>query len=171
MKNVFKAILLTIAISFSLTSCDGEDGRDGIDAVNIVGTTYELGGIDFTTGNNYSLTGEIIPEDIEVLESDVVVVYRLVNVDPTVGEIWEPLPQTHFVDQGIFQFSYDFSIDDVNIYLTADFDLDTFNDTSFTNDQIFRFVVVPADFSSGDITIDSAKVLESMSTMDVIKLN
>ncbi len=62
--------------------------------------------------------------------------------------IWRPLPQTIMFDNGdqlIYQ--YDFTKNRIELFLDANFDLSTLVD-KFRINQVFRFVVVPADFAN-----------------------
>src|SRR5690554_2164605 len=69
----------------------GDDGMDGILPV-----VYEIEG-DFVAENNYLLPF-VFPNDIEVLESDIVLVYILweqaENEDGELLDVWRLLPQT-----------------------------------------------------------------------------
>ena len=176
MKNLKRLIIGISALSLIFTSCegpagrdgldgfDGFDGRDGIDGVDgrdgdsaNETVIYELGGLTFNESNDF-LINEPIPDDIIMDSSDIIMVFRLLSIDPTVGEIWEQLPQLYFLDNGTLQYNFNFSQDDLDFIIDADFDLATFNDPSFTDDQVFRIAVVPASDNT------SAKLLSSKST-------
>jgi hypothetical protein len=59
-------------------------------------------------------------------------------------DIWRLLPQTEYFDDGVLVYNYDFTQNDVRFFLdgTTDFSL---LDPSYTDEQVFRVVVVPAD--------------------------
>ena len=168
MKKFIK-ILITISSITMLFSCSGEDGRDGIDGIdgNDAGQTiiYEIGdfeNINFNSSNNYSFERDI-PEDIDIRLSDVVQVFRFIGVDESGFDVWEQIPQTYFVDEGTFQYSFDFTVERINVFMVADFDLELLNDTNFTDNQIFRFAVTPG------FTISSSNFSSSRSYSEIAK--
>lgn len=144
MKKLLSLIVLT---SLFFVSCsDGEPGPQGppgVDGVNIVGQAFEIE-VDFV-GDDYSIFADI-PGSIEVLDSDVVLVYWLEDVDDG-ADVWSLLPQTFYFDDGQFQYNYNHTAFDVNIYLQGNIDLGTLGD-AFTQDQIFKIVVLPVDYST-----------------------
>ncbi len=145
----------------------GRDGFDGQDGVNILGQVVEIQGT-FSPENDFSIFFEF-PQNVEVLESDVVLVYLLFEQvdDPNGGDpidVWRLLPQTRIVDQGLLQYNYDHTFLDVNIFLESDFDLGLLLPGD-TDDQIFRIAVVPAEFST-DSSIDLSNLDELMGAME-----
>ena len=157
----FSNILLGLALIFM--SCEGDpgppgppgfDGLDGLDGVNILGTVFETQPINFNAGNEFS-TLFAFPNSFEVFDTDVVLVYLLEDVvDDGIGgqaDIWTPLPQTYFLDEGILLYSFNHTYFDVAIFLDGDYDL-SLTPEAFALNQIFRIIVVPADaFNSFDI--------------------
>lgn len=160
MKNIKRLLIGISVLSLIFTSCTGEDGRDGFDGIDGLDAEqtviYEFGGLNFNEDNDYTIE-EPIPSDVFIDFTDIIQVYRSLGIDENNEEVWEQIPQTYFVDQGILQYTFDFSVDRVTLFLTADFDLSTLDDPLFTDDQIFRFAVIPASVSS------SAKLLTSSS--------
>ncbi len=149
---------LGLILALILTACsgsDGLDGRDGIDGVNITGNIYEIEG-DFTPDNEYSLYYKFPngANDIEIFESDVVLVYILWDQkEDNNGEavdIWRLLPQTRLLDQGILQYNYEHTFLDTTIFLEADFNLNTLT-YGDTDNQIFRIAILPAEKASGKL--------------------
>jgi hypothetical protein len=145
----------------------GFDGLDGADGVNILGQVFETEG-DFTPDNDYSLITEF-PQNLEVFESDVVLVYILWdqtedgNGDPV--DIWRLLPQTRILDQGLLQYNFDHTFFDVSIFLESDFDLGTLQPGD-TENQIFRIAVLPADFLQGS-KMDVSDLRAVMASLNV----
>lgn len=127
---------------------DGEDGQDGIDGE--IGTVIDIEG-DFTPNNDYSI-GYQFPQNIEVFETDVVLVYILWEQLPDGNnppiDVWRLLPQTLILNQGILQYNYDHTFIDVNIFLDAEFDLGTLT-AADTQGQVFRIAILPAGKLSG----------------------
>lgn len=145
---------------------DGLDGLDGLDGVNILGKVIEVEGT-FEAANDYSIFFEF-PQEIEVFESDLVLVYLLFEQtdDPDGGDpidVWRLLPQTRIIDQGLLQYNYDHTFLDVSIFLESDFDLGTLP-AGDTDNQIFRIAVVPAEFGT-DANIDTTNFNSVMSAL------
>ena len=150
--------LFSLATAFFALSCEGPagppgppgfDGRDGLDGVNILGQVYEITR-DFTPGNNYTVFS-IFSEDapsVEVFETDVVLVYILWEEIAVPGDapiaVWRLLPQTRLLDQGILQYNYDHTFEDVVIFMEAEFDLGILPPGD-TDNQTFRIAILPAD--------------------------
>ena len=148
MKRILSLIILT---SLFIVSCpsDGErgpQGPPGEDGINIVGQSFEIVDVDFNDPE-YSIFAEI-PSDIEVLPSDIVLVYWLEDVDDNGNDIWSLIPQTIYFDDGQFQYTYNHTDFDVNIFLQGNIDLDTLGDR-YVTDQVFRVVVLPVDDVQG----------------------
>ena len=145
-----KLLLLSILI-ISLNSCEGDPGppgQPGLDGVNILGSVFDVT-VDFTPNNGYSNL-IAFPNNIEVFESDVVMVYLLEEQvsDPSGPiDVWTPLPQSFFLDDGsqvVYNFNHTFL--DVNLFLDGNVNLNTLG-TGFTDNQVFRIAVLPADFA------------------------
>lgn len=145
--------LICLALLFTLFSCEGPEGPpgvDGVDAVNIEGFTFEYENIDFTAGNGYEVL-LTFPGDFQMLDSDVALVYLLWDVVDNVP-VWRALPNTSFTDWGKIQYNFDFTVNDVKLFLDADFDpldIPAESEDIYLNDWIARVVVVPAQFTSG----------------------
>ncbi len=149
-----KKYLAILVLSVVIASCSGDrgpmgpSGPQGPPGVNILGQVYEVS-INFTNTNGFA-AGFDFPQDIEVFESDVVLVYRLADVIPDSSgpiDVWEMLPATYFLPQGIVYYGFDHSFLGVDIFMdgTADLMLTSLQD--FTLDQVFRIAIVPADFA------------------------
>ncbi len=164
-----KKLYLLPLLAFFLFSCEygiegppgpqgppgpaGQDGDDGL-----IGITLDYENVDFIDPEFEVFIA--LPEDITVLPSDVILVYRFLYQDPDVGDVWEPLPQLYFTEFGQMQYNYDFSAVDVRLFMDANFDLNLL-DAGFTDDQIFRLVIVPSDFLNGRVRKIDYKELES----------
>lgn len=146
-----KKILSLITLTFILIACEGDrgpvgpPGPPGGSGEAEIGHVYDIEA-NFNTQNNFSVISEF-PLSIEVFETDVVMVYLLENQisDPSGPvDVWSPLPQTFYLDFGD-QVSYNFNhtFFDVNIFLDGNTDLSSLG-PEFTNNQIFRIVILPA---------------------------
>ena len=134
--------LLYLFVTFTsllISSCEGPQGPPGRDGGLIVSQAFEIE-IDFNASNNYEY---IEPYGFEVYPTDVTLVYILWETQNG-QEIWRLLPQNvEFID-GTLTYNFDFTQVDVRFFLdgTVDFNL---LDSSWTQNQVFRVVVVPAD--------------------------
>lgn len=161
MKNIF--LLLAFSTTILFTSCEGDpgpQGAPGFDGGLVYGQVFETT-VNFNSGNNFE---NLIayPSNVEVYESDVVLIYHLVETISGNGgpiDVWEQLPQTYFPPQGTLLYSFDHTFLDVNIFLDANFDLNTLG-SEFTNDQTFRVAIVPAEFAKTSLSM--TQILEMM---------
>ncbi|MGB5376990.1 collagen-like protein [Muriicola sp.] len=133
---------------------DGLNGLDGLDGDALLGTVFETPPIDFNVGNEFWYV-YAFPNNFEVYDTDAILVYLLEGVtDDGIGgvaDIWTPLPQTYFLDEGTLLYSFNHTYFDVAVFLDGNYDLSLTPDV-FTQDQIFRIVVVPADpFTSANL--------------------
>jgi len=146
MKKII-ALLAVVGI-FSLQGCTGPEGPPGIPGDDgLLGIVYENTSsnyYNFAPSNNFKVRFTF-PNTI--YDSDVVLVYRLGGVDNGKA-IWEFLPETYYFADGTRDFSYNFNFTKtyVDIYLSGN-DLTSVPSENRLN-QIFRIVVVPADFAS-----------------------
>ena len=143
MKKIFS--LLSLATLLLLSSCYSEN--DTIEVVSL-SQVFETT-VDFTNANDYSQLVNI-PLDIEVYESDVILVYWLEDVisDGTGNtiDVWTPLPQTIYTNQGSFQYSFNHTFIDVFLFLQGDINLDSISG-GLTFNQTFRIAIIGAEFA------------------------
>lgn len=145
-----KTKISILSILFILiTACEGDPGPQGPPGVNILGQVFEVT-VDFSPANNYQVLVEF-PQDIEVFESDVVMVYLLeTEISDSSGpiDVWTPLPQSFFFDNGselVYNFNHTFL--DVSLFLDGNTNLDTIP-FEFIDDKEFRIAILPADFAN-----------------------
>jgi len=165
-----KKLLLLPLLSLLFISCEGPmgpPGRDGQDGVNIIGKMFETT-VSFNSGDEYKVFVDI-PSQIEVYPSDIIVAYILVG-DFEGKDIWEPLPQTLFFDDGTLLYGYNYTLADVSFFLDGTVNLD-FLDSSFKQNIVFRVAVLPADQVQGLDLNNMDNVLNALNTKEIIKLN
>ena len=137
-----KLVVLLTMFTFLLTACEGDPGPPGQDGLNgsiIASSAFEIV-IDFNPTNNYEY---IEAYGFEVLPTDVTLVYILwETLDGQ--DIWRLIPQTVEFDDGNLLYNYDFTQVDVRFFLEGSTDFSTL-DSAYTDNQIFRVIVVPAD--------------------------
>ncbi|WP_435135323.1 hypothetical protein [Formosa sp. A9] len=142
-----RQLLALFCIIFTLTACEGDQGPPGEDGGVIIAPAFEIE-VDFNNGNNFAITQNY---GFDIVPSDVVLIYiSWETIDGT--EVWRLLPQTAILDEGVLSYNYDFTDTDFSIFMDATFDLNSL-DSSWTQNQYFRVVVVPADYING---IDTA---------------
>jgi len=190
MKKISTLLLCAI---LALTSCTtdsvqgppGPQGPEGPSGVNgFIGTAIDLTG-DFTADNGYTLYMFFADEGIEVFESDAVLVYVKASdgVDSNGDdvEIFRALPQTYFQQNKTVQFNYDFTYEDLFVFVDGinsngtqlDF---AALDPSFRLGLKFRIIILPADFAQTrqqlDLTNMNAVMKElNIREADVVKAN
>lgn len=160
MKKLYTLMLL---IGLGLTGCffdegppgprgadgyDGYDGVDGIDGEESYVFEYEL---SFTAPDYNVLLN--LPSNFNMLESDVILVFFLWEIDEDGTEIWRSLPQTLYFVDGLLEYNYDFTRYDASVFLDGTIPLDELG-AMYTDNWIARLVVVPGQFANGRTSID-----------------
>lgn len=164
--------LIVLLFSIALISCEGPQGPPGppgFDGINILGNVFDVT-VDFTNNNSYSNL-IAFPNDIEVFESDVVMVYLLEEqVSDSSGpiDVWTPLPQSFFLDDGsqvVYSFNHTFL--DVNLFLDGNANFSTLG-SGFTNNQTFRIAILPADFAEEfDVNLENySEVMQTLQSQN-----
>ena len=141
---------------------DGLDGLDGLDGAIIASSAFEIE-IDFNDANNYEF---IEAYGFEVLPSDVTLVYILWETDNG-QDIWRLMPQTTYLnDDSTLVYNFDFTQSDVRFFLDGTTDFSTLDDV-WTQGQVFRVVVVPADNVDG-IDVSDINAVLSLNNIQAI---
>ncbi len=152
--------LLGLAVLAIVIACEGPEGPqgppgfDGEDGVNILGQVVEVENIsfDYLDGNLWT-SNPISFEEVgitEVFESDAVLVYRYDGEvelsDGSTASAWSQIPQNFFTAEGTLQYVFAHTFVDFEIFIDGNYDLSNI-DIDFTDNQLFRIVVVPAEFA------------------------
>lgn len=140
MKKIYFLFVAVFSIVF--ISCEGDTGPQGppgIDGGLIASQAFEIE-LDFNQANNYEF---VEPYGFEVLPTDVTLVFILWD-ELNGNEIWRILPQQVRFENGELEYNYDFTQIDVRFFLDGTVNLTTL-DPVWTQNQVFRVVVVPAD--------------------------
>jgi len=157
MKQLFLFLAVTTTLLF--TACEGDTGPPGDPGVNILGQVFEVTTtLDFDAGSGTYSKVLTIPSNIEVFESDVILVYRLEKVvgapDGGNADAWAPLPQNFFLDNGdIIQYIFNHTFFDVEIIIDGDYDPSILS-LDFTDNQVFRIAVVPSEFGVANFSME-----------------
>lgn len=135
MKKILSLLVITL-----LFACEGPEGPPGQNGGLIVASAFEIE-IDFTAANNYQY---IEPYGFNLYPYDMTLVYILWDTSNG-NDIWRLLPQsTTFTDDTTLVYNFDFTQEDVRFFLDGTTDFSNL-DISWTQNQVFRVVVVPAD--------------------------
>ncbi|MDT0691786.1 collagen-like protein [Salegentibacter sp. F188] len=133
---------------------EGPQGPQGEPGESITGTVLDLEVSNFTDDNDYTLFLDFETEGIDVEEDDVVFVYMAVGqYDDSDGipyYVWRQLPQIYYTDDGEqIQYNFDYTFFDVTIFIDSSIPYEDFDtiDATYTDNQLFRVVIVPATFA------------------------
>ena len=148
--------LLAVVGMFSLQSCTTTNDANYVDN-DTISEVFEVT-TSFNSTNNYS---KIVPLNPPIFTSDVVLVYRLSGVYQG-QDVWKLIPETRFFADGTmdFGYDYDFTINDVNIFMVGN-DLLTVTDEYRLN-QVLRIVIVPGRFAAAINKNNYAAVISTL---------
>ncbi len=126
-----------------LQSCTVNENNDTVDN-DTISEVLEVT-TSFSQANQFRRFVTINPP---IFASDMILVYHLYEVDPTTGlDVWRLMPQTYFfTGGGELDYNYDFTREDVQLFLDANFDMNTLS-PAWTQNQTFRIVIIPGYFS------------------------
>ncbi|PWJ58489.1 hypothetical protein CLV98_104349 [Dyadobacter jejuensis] len=150
-----KLIPLLVIIAAIFQACSGTQGPIGPQGPQgepgdaYLGQAFDLTGVNFNANENYTYGIRYADAQINVLESDALLIYIRwddVEVDGQMLPTWRLLPQTEFVDNGTLVYNFDRTKVDFSIFLSANFNLNTLSSV-WTQNQTFRVVAIPADFA------------------------
>lgn len=140
MKKILTLFAVVGLMAFSSCSDDNNDVDN--DTISYV---FEANGVSFSSNSN---SENYIDFDSRIYSGDVILVYRYTGADPVTGrDIWAPIPESHYYNDGTLYFTYkfDFTQDDVRIFIEG-FDLDINPiPSNLRANQTFRIVIVPGD--------------------------
>ncbi|RZJ67457.1 MAG: hypothetical protein EOO50_05575 [Flavobacterium sp.] len=142
---LFAAIGLT-----ALTGCEGPEGPQGAPGTNVEAAVFELNNVSFNFDGGYYISGDY-PSNLNVLDSDVVLIYRLSDLIDSQTPIWQQIPTTMEFDNGYVNYDFDFSRIDYQIYLYGSVPN---LEPDYADGQTFRIVVVPGYFTNKGNTLD-----------------
>lgn len=138
-----KIILFVAFVSMALLqSCSRDTTTVPVDNDTISEVFEYNTNVNFTTNNNFSV---LLSYPHTIYSSDMVLAYRLSGVIQ--GEdIWKPLPETYFFDDGTLDFKYDFDFTRYDTQVTmSGYDLASIS-PDFRLNQVIRVVIVPGYF-------------------------
>ncbi len=139
MVNKIGSFLLMLFLFSACEGPTGPPGPPGDDGAVLVANAFEIE-VDFNAGNGYRILEDY---GFEVFPFDVTLVYILWEQDNGT-DIWRLLPQVLEFPEGQLQYNYDFTQTDVSIFLDGTINFNILG-SEWTQDQVFRVVVIPAD--------------------------
>lgn len=142
MKNLILFLAVFVA---TLSSCEGPQGPPGPQGptgTSLESEVIQLNGVNFNAGGNYGIFYDLVPA---ILSSDMVLVYRQSGTDGG-NPVWQLIPKTYYIEEGEIDFNFDFTVNDVNIYIESTYD--PLLTPEFINNQSFRIVIIPGYFSN-----------------------
>lgn len=153
MKNI-NTLILALFGMFVFQACEGPEGPQGLQGpegepgINILSEVFEVE-VDFNEGNNYQVIRGFDPP---IIDGDMVLAFIQWDVDGS-SPIWRALPQTVFFNEGVLMYNYDFSNSDFSLFLDGPLDYSLLG-PEWTENQLFRIVVVPGELLSANARID-----------------
>ncbi|MCF6141589.1 hypothetical protein L1S34_09860 [Flavobacterium sp. K77] len=159
-------LLLVFIGMMTLQSCEVTEIYDETDAPRT--EVFEVN-TSFNRLNNYERR---VVFDPPIYSSDTVLVYHLYDV-VNGQDVWKLMPQTYYFSGGDeLDFNFDYTRSYVDIYLTANFDLNTLS-PDWTQNQTFKIVIIPDGFAKTIDKNNMSTVLSALkvSQADVKKIN
>jgi len=149
MKRIF--LLLAVVAMTALQSCEGDQGPVGPQGPqgpgdgDTISEVFELQNVNFqlNQNNEYVIYRELNPV---IFDSDNILIYRMTGTIDAQTPIWQLIPRTLFLTEGELDYDFDFSAVDFTIYAGGTYNLAT--TPQFINNQTFRIVIVPGEFSN-----------------------
>ncbi len=138
--------LLAVIGMFSLQGCVGPEGPQGVSGQDgLLGEVFELKNVNFVNDptDGYIISRNLTPN---IVASDVILIYRLSGTINATTPIWQLIPRTLFLPQGELDYDFDFSKQDFTIYAGGNYNLAL--TPTYLNNQTFRIVIVPGNFST-----------------------
>lgn len=147
MKRLLSIFLVALMGLFITVSCTNDDGGNYVDN-DTISDVYDLRNVSFDYDQGYYLLRNFTRP---LYDSDVVLVYRQTNTNNN-QPVWKLLPNTiYFNDGNELDYTFDFSKNDVQIYVDGTFDL---SNTEYIRNQTFRVVVIPANYGRNTNQVD-----------------
>lgn len=153
--------ILSVFTAVVLQSCTGPEGPRGPQGVpGPASEVFEITS-SFTSTDNYTINVPLTPA---IYSSDVVLVYELAGIYNG-NDIWSSLPVQYYLDGGDLRYFFDFTRNDIQIYLDTNLNPASLPDMYRIN-KTFRIVIVPGYFPLNGINTSDINAV-----MGVLNLN
>lgn len=141
-----KKILTLFAVVglMAFTSCEGPEGPPGQNALMPQAFEIETS-FSFNANSGYTITDTFAKYvGGELFQDESVLVYRLEGTNGSGSDVWQLIPTSVFFPNGdSITYDYNFSKQGFTIFVGGD---NVAGKPSYINGQVFRFVIIPADF-------------------------
>lgn len=168
MKRIFLLLAVVAGMTF-LQSCEGDPGPQGPTGYSAEAEVFEIRNVNFINDGTgfYGIIYDLNPT---ILNSDMLLVYRLAGATQGGLDIWESLPKTYYFSSGDeLDYNFDFSTNDISIYLG--YTNQSILSPAFIQNQVFRVVVIPGYLTNkiGATDYDSIKEKLKLTDADFTK--
>jgi len=145
---------------------NGQQGPAGQDGAEFEAAAFEIE-IDFVLNNDaniYEFGPELYPTDITLIKDDVVLIYRLEEVNDGL-DVWRQLPQPFFSGEGLLFYNFDFTQVDFGLFVEPEFDVNL-TPLELVQAQVFRVVVIPANLGTSS-KMDKSNISSVLKALDI----
>ena len=158
MKKILTLFAVVGLIAFS--SCEGPEGppgRDGQDALMPVAFEIKTS-FSFNNTDGYIISDSFSKYlKTDLFQDESVLVYRLEGTNNSGSDVWQLIPTTvYFANNESITYDYNFSKQAFTIFVGGD---NVAGRPAYINNQVFRFVIIPADFN---LSVNKSNYLEVM---------
>jgi hypothetical protein len=170
MKKTIALKFILLLMVFALASCsergpigpEGPRGPQGPPGPEILPITFEFNAS--MTANNGFEHFQDIPSQIDVFDSDVILVFVLEDYIPEDDlDVWRKLPVIEFNNRGTLLFDYDFTLIDIRLFLDASYNLGI---SDGLQDVLIRAVHIPSDFLAKARSNDTIKDIKTYDELE-----
>ncbi|WP_372472874.1 hypothetical protein AB4865_08630 [Capnocytophaga sp. ARDL2] len=146
MKKFITLAITAISTLGLLNSCVYDRGSDTTIVNNVVLPIHEVKA-DFSVNDKHLFNINPVMHS-----TDKLLVYRLWGKTDNNRDIWRMVPNSVYFNNGeILSYNYDFTVADINLFIEANFNVDTFSNfdkEKYLRNQYFRIVELPAGTAS-----------------------
>ncbi|KOS04684.1 hypothetical protein AM493_00470 [Flavobacterium akiainvivens] len=137
-----KILLLFSAVGLlSLSSCNNDDNFDQ----DTIAEVFQTRRLNFTASGEFK---NVVEFGTTIPDGDMILVYRLTDDPDTDLDVWQLIPRTLYFGEEEVDYDYNFTQNDVLLYMEANTDLSDPSFDPYTRNQIFRIVIIPGFLSS-----------------------
>jgi hypothetical protein len=154
--------LLAVIGMFGFQSCEGPEGPPGLDAR--VPQAFEIeASFSFNSDDGYIISDSFAKYlGGDLFQDESVLVYRLDGTNSSGSDVWQLIPTSLFFLNGdAIRYDYNFSKEAFTIFVGGD---NVAGKPTYINKQVFRFVVIPADFGA---KVNKSNYLEVMKALNL----
>ncbi|WMJ72865.1 hypothetical protein RCC89_06770 [Cytophagaceae bacterium ABcell3] len=145
--NIKQLLLIGIlvVIGFSCRGPEGPPGPRGPEGPEGPGALmWETNPFDFRLRHGeYQYFWPLPYQDVDFYDEDMFLAYALVGFNHYNEPEWEPLPMTVLGSEGVANYTFAASLEEIRFIMTATND-NFFTDPNLTDDWVMRIVMIPA---------------------------